>query len=183
MPNSPPIETDLSVIAKRAEPDWADNWNFRAYLQQDVDPPTLDQTAQTVNAAVSVEIDCTTCGNCCREVYPYMTPADVERLALGMGTSKKEILSRTKTEDGGIVFCEKPCPMLRENKCTVYDHRPDDCREYPHLDKPDFIGGSIGFIQNYGTCPIVYNVYSRLKSCFAYDANKDYIGDTDPENT
>ena len=182
MTASPDI--NLALIASRAEPDWADNWNFRAYLQQSVNPAEIDRVAMTLNTEVSGAIDCTQCGNCCREVYPFMLPADVSRLAEGLGESESALLSRmTPAEDGTVVFCQRPCPMLKEDKCTVYAHRPDDCREYPHLHKSDFLGGSIGVIENYGTCPIVFHVYNRMKTSFAYDASKDYIGDTDPEMT
>jgi Fe-S-cluster containining protein len=103
-------------------------------------------------------------------------------MAEGLKVTRKDFLKQTKSVDDGCVsFKSQPCPMLRENKCTVYQFRPRDCREYPHLDKPDFLAGSIGTIENYGTCPIIFNLYNRLKLSFAYDPAIDYIGDTDPE--
>ena len=175
------IETDLVVIASNAEPHWSDNWNFRSYLKQNIDSVEIDRVALKITAEVSAKIDCTTCGNCCREVYPFMTAEDIDLLAEGTGKPRSEILAQTKIEDDLRVFCQAPCPMLKQNKCSVYRHRPVDCREYPHLDKSDFISRSIGHIQNYGTCPIVYNVLGQMKDCFSYDAQVDYIGDSDPE--
>lgn len=176
------LEISVAVIASLAEAHWADNWNFRAYLQQEVAPKDIDRAAQEICRDVSNKIDCTACGNCCREIYPHFRPADVTRLASGLGQSELE-LSKTMRDEGENtkVFCASPCPMLKQKKCTVYDYRPDDCREYPHLHKPDFLGGSIGTIENYGTCPIVFNVYGQLKRVFHYDPSADYIGDTDPE--
>lgn len=176
------VEIDLKVISSAAEPDWADNWNFRSYLIHNVDSTAIDNKALEIYRDVSSKIDCTSCGNCCREIYPLMTPEDVQLMANGLQISEAGLLKKTKPEDSKCVsFRELPCPMLKENKCTVYEYRPRDCREYPHLDKPDFIGGSIGTIENYGTCPIIYNVYNRLKTAFNYDPSKDYIGNTDPE--
>ena len=67
--------------------------------------------------------------------------------------------------------------MLKENKCTVYQHRPDDRREYPHLHTPDFFGRSAGVVENYGTCPIIFNVYRELKKSLSYNPENDYIGE------
>jgi Fe-S-cluster containining protein len=176
------LELDLAIIAAAAEPAWADNWNFRSYLIQNVDSDSIDKKVHAINQDISAKIDCTKCGQCCREIYPYMNKGDVERLAKGLCLTQSEILAQTKVEDDGCVsFNKRPCPMLEHNKCLVYNFRPDDCREYPHLHKPDFLAGSIGTIENYGTCPIVYNVYNQLKHSFNYDPSVDYIGDQDPE--
>jgi uncharacterized protein len=175
------LETRIEIISSLAEPHWADNWNFRAYLQQKVSPIEIDRAAQALAQEVSAKIDCTACGNCCREIYPHFTPADVSRLAAGLGQSEHDLKSTMRGEGGASVFCASPCPMLKGSKCTVYEHRPDDCRDYPHLHKPDFLGGSIGTIENYGTCPIVFNVYGQLKEAFSYDPQTDYIGESDPE--
>jgi Fe-S-cluster containining protein len=178
------LEICIDVISSVAAAHWADNWNFRAFLQQEVSPTVIDRTALEVCLDVSSKIDCTACGNCCREIHPHFKGDDVSRLASGLGVSEGELRKSMREEVGETsVFCASPCPMLKENKCTVYQHRPDDCREYPHLHKPDFLGGSIGAIENYGTCPIVFNVYGQLKSRFHYDATRDYIGDSDPETT
>lgn len=179
-----PLETDIKTIASLAEPHWVDNWNFRAFLQQEVEPERLDAVVHALNREVAARIDCTACGNCCREIYPHFDPPDVTRLASGLGVSEGELRRSLRPEDDGtLVFCTQPCPLLKENKCTAYEHRPNDCRLYPHLDQEDFFGLSIGIIENYGTCPIIFNVYGRLKKKFPYDPAKDYIGDTDPLQT
>jgi len=177
-------ETDLALIASLAEPSWADNWNFRAYLQQEVDRSLLDDTARSLSRDVATKIDCLECGNCCRMIQPYLTAKDILLLQAGLGANGAAIRGLLiDAGDGLMVFQDKPCALLDGNKCTVYEHRPDDCRGYPHLDKPDFLGGTIGFIENYGTCPIVFNTLNHLKTLFAYDPVKDYIGDSDPEAT
>jgi Fe-S-cluster containining protein len=174
---------DLPLIASLAEPHWADNWNFRAYLQQHVPPHVLDQVAHQTYAAVAEFIDCRDCGQCCREIHPYLSTSDIERLNQGLEQSSR-VMPPMRKEAGTdlMVFCAKPCPLLKDLQCTAYESRPEDCRGYPHLDRPDFLGGSVGFIENYGTCPLVFHTYSRLKSQFSYDPATDYIGDSDPEH-
>jgi hypothetical protein len=68
------------------------------------------------------------------------------------------------TEDkDAYCFRQKPCPFLRNNCCTVYDARPDDCRSFPHLHKDEFVFRLIQVVNNCSVCPIVYNVFERLK--------------------
>jgi Fe-S-cluster containining protein len=173
---------DLPLIASLAEPHWGDNWNFRAYLQQQVPPETIDAVAQQTYQEVSAQIDCTQCGQCCREVHPYLTTSEVALLTRGLAKEGRSMPTlRQDDETGQQVFCQKPCPLLKDNRCTAYGLRPEDCRGYPHLDRPDFLGGSVGFIENYGTCPLVFHTYARMKTRFSYDPAVDYIGDLDPE--
>ena len=58
--------------------------------------------------------------------------------------------------------------------CSVYAGRPNDCRSYPHLHYPAFLGLSVATIENYRVCPIVFNVYERMKLDLPYDASVDY---------
>lgn len=180
---APSLETDLATIAGLAEPHWADNWNFRAFLQQEVTAQEVDTAVHLINREISGAIDCTACGNCCREIQPELEDSDIARLAAGMKITPavlQQQLRRTPQETH--VFCVQPCPLLKENKCSQYQHRPDDCRDYPHLHRDDFLSLSIGIIENYGTCPIIFNVYNQLKKHFTgYNPERDYIGDSDPE--
>jgi Fe-S-cluster containining protein len=57
-----------------------------------------------------------------------------------------------------------PCPFLADNRCCIYDDRPADCRGYPYLDKPDFVGRTMAMIDRTFTCPIAYNVMEQLKT-------------------
>lgn len=113
-----------------------------------------------------MQIDCTKCGNCCKEIKPVLSENDIGKLSEGFGLLvhqvQEQYLAEEKEEDG-FVFNVKPCPLLKDNKCTQYQCRPGDCRSYPHLHKKDFITRLINVIGNYSVCPIVFNVYERLK--------------------
>jgi Fe-S-cluster containining protein len=54
--------------------------------------------------------------------------------------------------------------MLLENRCTVYEFRPEDCRSFPHLHKDEFVFRLIQAVQNCSICPIVFHVFERLKN-------------------
>ncbi|MFQ5576558.1 MAG: YkgJ family cysteine cluster protein [Anaerolineae bacterium] len=57
-----------------------------------------------------------------------------------------------------------PCPFLKDDLCSNYECRPTDCRSYPHLHKDGFVSRLWGVVANYSICPIVFNVYERLKA-------------------
>ena len=96
---------------------------------------------------------------------PTLDEADVNRLAAGLGMTPDELTTRhlTRDEEGHLTFNRLPCPFLVENRCSVYEHRPDVCRSYPHLHKPRFVSRLMLAIGNCSICPISFNVYERLK--------------------
>ncbi|MBV7334443.1 YkgJ family cysteine cluster protein [Chloroflexi bacterium TSY] len=72
-------------------------------------------------------------------------------------------LSTDDAHANEYVFNELPCPFLEGNLCSNYAHRPKTCASFPHLHKPVFRGRLFGVLSNYATCPIVFNVYEKLK--------------------
>jgi len=57
-----------------------------------------------------------------------------------------------------------PCPLLKGNLCSIYEDRPGDCSDYPHLFKPGFVSRTMMTIERTFTCPIVYQVMEELKT-------------------
>lgn len=173
------LEQNIKTIEALAEERWTDNWNFREFLIQHVAPQLIDTTAQRLNSDVSAQIDCTACGNCCRSIKPSLSGDEIKKIAHAKNMEPKTFLAQYPAEedDGLLSFCKTPCPLLAGNRCSVYLARPHDCASYPHLQEPDFLGGSIGTIENYRVCPIVFNVYEQMKVALNYDPGTDYIGD------
>ena len=52
---------------------------------------------------------------------------------------------------------------IKSLKSTAYPCRPDDCRSFPHLHKEEFVFRLIQAVENCWICPIVFNVFERLK--------------------
>ena len=142
----------------------------------------LDAVVHDLYKEVSEQINCLECANCCTETSPILNQADIDRLAGAVnttsGTFKKKYLVEDK-DGAGHSFSQTPCPFLSGKHCTVYQHRPEDCRSYPHLHKPEFVSRSLQAFSNCWICPIVFNVYESLKSEFhdEFEAHKDVIGD------
>ena len=158
--------TDPKEVAKLAKQQEDANWRFRTFLKEtDLELEEVDAIVHKHYEEVSARIDCRECGNCCRVSQPVLNEDDVTNLAIGLSVTREALTKHflAKDEDGGIVFNKLPCPLLKGNLCSVYEFRPDVCRSFPHLHKDEFIFRLMGIIHNCSVCPIVYNVYERLK--------------------
>jgi len=162
-------ETNLEFIKSMGEQKEEENWKFRAYLKGlNIKSKELDKIVRTINDDVSSQIDCTKCGNCCKVIYPILDEKDAAAFSEGLNKSIEEfkssflVVDKEEGEDK-YKFNSLPCPFLKENKCTNYSHRPEDCRSFPHLQKENFVFRLMGVIEFYSICPIVFNVYEQLK--------------------
>jgi len=156
---------EIDNIKKLSEEKSDENWKFRTFLKG-CDEKKIDRIVHRLYREISSEIDCNACANCCREISPVLKEKDIKRLSRGLKISddlfeKKYLIKRENNEE--YIFNKKPCPFLSGNLCSAYLYRPDDCRLYPHLHKKDFIFRLIDVIDNCSVCPIVFNVYERLK--------------------
>ncbi|HEO72671.1 MAG TPA: YkgJ family cysteine cluster protein, partial [Candidatus Hydrogenedentes bacterium] len=112
------------------------------------------------------QIDCTACANCCLTLDTCVSDEDIARLAEYLAITPESFCEQyvKKNMIGDAVIAETPCPFLDGKRCSVYPHRPKECRDYPNLHKDGFILRLMGVVSNYGECPIVFNVYERLKN-------------------
>lgn len=55
-------------------------------------------------------------------------------------TKEFEINYLKRDEDDDLVLKSSPCTFLNEdNTCSIYEMRPQACREYPHTDRKKVI--------------------------------------------
>jgi len=161
------LQADPKLVAQLAKDREDENWRFRSFLKQlDIEIEELDAIVHGHYEEVSKQIDCCACGNCCREALPILDAHDVARLAVGLGVSEQELTERflTTDEDGDVTFNGRPCPLLSGKRCRAYEHRPDECRSFPHLHKDEFAFRLMQVVDNCSVCPIVFNVMERLKA-------------------
>jgi Fe-S-cluster containining protein len=163
------IEIDLQRIEALAEERKAENWEFRAFLKAlDLPSADLDQLVQQIAAEVSPQIDCTQCANCCKQKQHILDEADISNFTISLKMDAPDFqaiyLAPEEVAPAKYRFDCLPCPFLQDNLCTNYAHRPQDCQSFPHLHKAGFIYYLWSVIENYGICPIVFNVYERLKA-------------------
>ncbi len=163
------IETKLKRIKRLAKKRAEENWEFRSYLKQsDMGTEELDAVVHRILTQVTSKIDCPKCANCCKEMDPVLDEDDIAEFCIGLkiptSNFREEYLIQDDDDPAKYVFNKQPCPFLSAKLCSNYEHRPKDCRSYPHLHKSGFISRLWGVVDNYSICPIVFNTYERLKA-------------------
>ncbi|HEX4593325.1 MAG TPA: YkgJ family cysteine cluster protein [Bryobacteraceae bacterium] len=158
--------TDLVQIRRLGQQNRAENSRFRAYLRNH---RHSDRRLRRFGEEIEAQIDCTTCANCCRVSEVGITERDIEKLAKFLGMTKEEFVrdSTHRAESGELILkrTEAGCVFLKDNLCTVYEARPQNCANFPHLVRGT---GSIDsrmwqFVDRVEYCPIVYNWMEKVK--------------------
>jgi Fe-S-cluster containining protein len=158
--------TDLVQIRRLGHQKRNENFRFRAYLKNH---RHSDRRLRRFGEDIEAQIDCTKCANCCRVSEVGITDRDVEKLAKFLGMTKDEFLrdSTQRDEAGDLILkkTEAGCIFLKDNLCTIYEARPQNCANFPHLVRGS---GSIAsrmwqFVDRAEFCPIVYNWMEKVK--------------------
>jgi Fe-S-cluster containining protein len=129
-------------------------------------PKDLDQVCNQLNDEVFESIDCLQCANCCTTTGPLLLQKDVERVAKVLKLRPAEFTQQylRTDEDGDTVFKKMPCPFIQNNKCcSIYEHRPNACREFPHTHQRDMLQKLKITCENTCICPAVALVAEGLK--------------------
>jgi len=158
--------TDLVQIQRLERQKRSENARFRSYLKHH---RHSDRRLRRFGEEIEAQIDCTQCANCCRVTEVEITERDVERLAKFLGADQQSFLrdSTQRDKDGQLILkrTDKGCVFLEGNLCTVYEARPQNCVNFPHVVRGS---GSIDsrmwkLIERAGYCPIVYNWMEVVK--------------------
>lgn len=141
-----------------------ENEQFRFFLKEQ-DGEAIDKRVHRLNEVVTEKTDCTTCGNCCKSLMINVTTAEAESLAAHLQTPLDSVKDKYLDESPGgkMVISSIPCHFLQGTTCSIYEHRFEGCREFPHLNRPHFTQRLFGTMMYYGTCPIIFNVVELLK--------------------
>ena len=159
------MNVELAKIYQLAKQNKRENEHFRLFLKQ-FSSKEVDATTLKVYEKVSAEIDCTTCGNCCKLLEPPVNEQDITFFAKKMNLSETDFLRNyvQETENKKEKFlCVQPCVMLHENRCTIYENRPESCADYPHLQHGAIKYRMKSILANYAICPIVFRTIENLK--------------------
>ena len=159
--------TDLVQIERLGEKKRSENERFRRFMKtHDVQERRFRRMAEEIED----QIDCRACANCCKVAETEIAEREIDRLARAVGVIRAEFIERytTRAEDDGALILrrsEQGCVFLEGNDCSIYEDRPDTCRNFPHLVRGS---GSIAsrvwqFIDRATYCPIVYNSLEAYK--------------------
>lgn len=159
-----PLVTNLSEIKDLAEQREQENDNFRTFLKQR-NSKKVDITVHKLNDIITPQIDCTACGNCCKSLMINVTAEEADNLAAHLQTTVTDLKQKYLEEstEGQMVVNQIPCHFLSGTRCSIYEHRFEGCREFPHLDKDNFTNRLFGTMMYYSVCPIIFNVVESLK--------------------
>ena len=169
-----PVVTDLVQIRRLGDKKREENSRFRKHLKTHDYP---DKKFRRAAERIEDEIDCRSCANCCRVAETPITSRDVERISKHMGLRERDFLERYADETtNGLVLrrTETGCVFLDGNDCLIYDHRPHNCADFPHVVRG---AGSITFrmwefIDRACYCPIVYNTLEAFKDEVAFPRSR-----------
>ena len=158
------LQTNLAYIEKEAIEKEAENFFFKEVLLAG-DPGEIDSAVQQLNAEITPQIDCTACGNCCKSLMINVTQPEVEELSAYLAIPEIELKEKyiETSLQGNMIVNTIPCQFLKGTLCGIYNHRFNECREFPGLHKTGFTRRLFAHFMHYGRCPIVYNVVERLK--------------------
>jgi uncharacterized protein len=165
------MEKDPDIVARLAAHREDENWHFRTFLRV-LSPRKrrqVDRLAEAIAHGAALQMDCRTCGACCRDNAIPLDDSEVARLASRLGVSvdafRRQYLA-DDPEDGPIIDA-RPCPFLAGNCCSVYEDRPEACRGYPYVGG-GIVLGMVGVIERAGTCPIIFDMLERLKDAVGF---------------
>ena len=130
-------------------------------------PKLLDNIAVEVDKDVWAETNCLACSNCCREMSPTYTPADLKRISAHLGMTVKAFKEKwlfQEKKTGDWMNVNRPCQFLNrnDNKCIIYEVRPADCAGFPHLTKRKMVDYIHVHKQNVQYCPATFKMVEKL---------------------
>lgn len=158
--------TDLVQIQRLGEKKRSENENFRKHLKRH---GFVERRFRHIAEEVEQATDCTTCANCCRVATVRLHERDTEKLAKALRLKLPQFLAgyTEETEEGLILKRDEQegCIFLSGNLCSIYDDRPHNCRNFPHLVRGEgsLVSRMWDMVDRATYCPIVYNSLERFK--------------------
>ncbi|HVX49352.1 MAG TPA: YkgJ family cysteine cluster protein [Chitinophagaceae bacterium] len=150
-----------------------DNWQKRSAdrqkeykrLLQRADKNKVLKQLPVLHEQAFEKIDCLSCAACCKNYSPRFKTPDIKRISKHLGLRESVFIEQylRLDEDGDYVVKTSPCPFLQEdNRCSIYEERPGDCRRFPYTDEDVILKRPNITLKNSTFCPIVYYVLERL---------------------
>jgi Fe-S-cluster containining protein len=143
----------------------AQSKEIKSFLQKNRKNKQLDSWFHQGHQEVFQTLDCLDCANCCKTTSPIFRDADIRRIAKHLRMKEAAFVEQylRLDEDHDFVLQHSPCSFLgHDNHCSIYEHRPLACREYPHTDRKNMHQILKITEQNTQICPAVAKIIDRL---------------------
>lgn len=130
-------------------------------------PANLDALLEKIDKEVWEKIDCLKCANCCKVMSPTYTFKDIQRISKHLGMRPKDFKEKwlyLDKRENDWMNKSQPCQFLdlKTNLCSIYEVRPADCAEFPHLNKKPTSDYLYIHKQNIEYCPATMMLVERL---------------------
>lgn len=158
------LETNLNTIAQLALEKTKENDAFVAHVAL-LNSVEVDACVFKLNTSISAAIDCTSCGNCCKNLMININNEEANALSNHLLQNRTSFDNQyiEKGSNGMMLINAIPCHFLSANKCTVYEYRFEGCKEFPAMHLPQFKKRLFTTMMHYNSCPIIFNVVEALK--------------------
>lgn len=165
------MEKDPRIVAESAVRKQDENWQFRTFIKmgRGGSRSKINALAEQFGRQAEAQMDCTTCGACCKDICVPISEEEHACLAKHAGLTPADFASRhMSTSDADEPAMEaKPCVFLNGTLCSVYEDRPSACRGYPYIGG-DVSTKMISILERAETCPIVFEMLEQLKAALRY---------------
>lgn len=128
-------------------------------------PKNLDVQFHSLHHSTFKKVDCLTCANCCKTTSPIFRPVDIKRISNHLRMTEAKFIQQYLKidEDNDYVLQQSPCHfLLDDNTCSIYEHRPLACREYPHTDRKNMVQIMDLTLKNMEVCPAVASILIEI---------------------
>ncbi len=169
----PAIISDPDQVATLGQARAAAQWAWFDALQRSgaLTSDAFAQQMQQVLSTIMAAIDCRTCGRCCRHMGPTLSDADQQRLAEAWHIDIAELRQRwlrPMWPDAPAALqtwlLPDPCPLHDGLLCTIYEVRPQVCRDFPEHVGETPAARLQSWIESARICPITFNTVEHLRS-------------------
>lgn len=126
----------------------------------------VDRLFHTNHEKAFENIDCLDCANCCKTTSPIFRDIDINRISSKLKMKPGTFIERylILDDEGDYVLQSSPCTFLAsDNKCSIYEFRPQACREYPHTNRKSMTQILNLTYKNTFMCPAVAEIVETIK--------------------
>ncbi len=126
----------------------------------------LDKITSSLETEVWAEVECLSCANCCKTMTPTFNNSDLKRISAHFGQTVDEFKAKWLYKQRGTgdwMNKKQPCQFLnlKDNKCSIYAIRPDDCAGFPHFSKKMKDYAHV-HKQNVEYCPATFRLVEKM---------------------
>ena len=170
-----PLVNDPDEVAQLGRERAAEHWAVHDRLAPDLQAGVteLSEFIESVLFAVMASIDCADCGRCCQHMGPPVREEEAERLASALQLGKDEFRARYlqpmwpgASAELQVWLLPTPCPLHDGRLCTVYEARPQVCRDFPQASGDSAAERLRILTETARLCPIAFNTLERLAITF-----------------